>query len=241
MRPVVHLRPSDETTSGGRVDPRALVVGALAVGAWSCAPWPDAPWSDAPWPWPAGTLFATTTIAGRSSRPFSVQAGVQAWITVPGGCSALSCSAIAWCRFGSNTAPVGSSRLMPLRSRRPRSCARRPRSPRAACPPGPARRRTAAAALSSPRRMLSAASATSRANFCTAYCRVSSTSRLVRARRLAISASERSHLSCISSRSACERGEALGGVVHHLVRRLAPASAFVASGEGAPGIRFRCP
>ncbi len=55
-------------------------------------------------------------MAGRSSRPFRVQPWVQACITVPGGCAALSCSAIAWCRLGSNCWPVGSSRLMPLRS-----------------------------------------------------------------------------------------------------------------------------
>ncbi len=65
---------------------------------------------------PGGAL-ATTTMAGRSSRPFRVQTGVQACMTLPGGWAALSCSAIAWCRLGSNWAPVGSSRLMPLRSR----------------------------------------------------------------------------------------------------------------------------
>ena len=39
--------------------------------------------------------FATTTIAGFSSLPFSVQPAVQACMTVPGGCISLSCSAMA--------------------------------------------------------------------------------------------------------------------------------------------------
>src|SRR5271167_5051285 len=49
--------------------------------------------------------FATTTMAGFSRRPFKVQQGVHACMTVPGGCTSLSCSAIAWCRFGSNGRP----------------------------------------------------------------------------------------------------------------------------------------
>ena len=76
---------------------------------------PEAPW-DAD-PISAGGALATTTMAGQSSLPFSVQTGVQACMTLPGGWAALSCSAIAWCMFGSNGAPVGSSRLMPFRSR----------------------------------------------------------------------------------------------------------------------------
>ena len=82
---------------------------------------------------PAGAL-ATTTIAGRSSRPFSVQAGVQACITVPGGCASLSCSAMAWCRLGSNGLPVGSSRLMPLRSSTARKLRSTPSRPSRSLP-----------------------------------------------------------------------------------------------------------
>ncbi len=40
----------------------------------------------------------------------------QACMTVPGAWVSLSCSAIAWCRLGSNGLPDGSSCLIPLRS-----------------------------------------------------------------------------------------------------------------------------
>ena len=59
-------------------------------------------------------LPATTTMAGRSSRPFSVQAGVQAWITVPGSTpGGAGCSAMAWCSAGSKGWPAASTRCTP--------------------------------------------------------------------------------------------------------------------------------
>ena len=69
----------------------------------------------------------------------------------------------------------------------------------------------AAAGWSRPRCRFSAASTTSGANFCTAYWRVSSTSRWARARTLAISASERiqrSFISCSSASSSAIRAVA---------------------------------
>ena len=85
-----------------------------------------------------------------------------------------------------------------------RSCARPPRSPRAAWSRSLARRPPAPGRLSRPRRRFSAASTTSSANFWIAYWRASSTSRWVRWRRFCISASARIQRSrnCATSASS---------------------------------------
>ena len=104
---------------------------------------------------------------GRAQQPAVQGPGrVQACITVPGGCSALSCSAIAWCRLGSNgcAGRVLALDAVALQQCR-RSCARRLRSPRAPWRRSPARRRAAAAGCRGRACRFSAASTTSRGEF----------------------------------------------------------------------------
>jgi SAM-dependent methyltransferase len=147
------LRATLPVAEGGRIP---LSARAWAVGGHGLSR-PDQP------------LPATTTMAGFSSRPCSVQAGVQAWITVPGSTpSGAGCSAIAWCSSGSKAAPWASRFWMPCRSSmatKPRSTPSKPLRSFVSSSLSPS---SAGGRLSRPRRRFSAVSTTSRANFCTA-------------------------------------------------------------------------
>ena len=183
-------------------------------------------------------------MAGRSSRPFSVQAGGPGLHDGAGrDAPSLSCSAIAWCRLGSNGVPIGSSCLMPLRSRMPRKLRSMPSRPSRTLANDlrlavGGRRQAVEAAVQVLGRLHHVG-----ANFCTAYWR-----RLV---HLALGAGADvgglrlgAHPAVLHLRQfGLQFGDAGGGGLHHLLRRLrqlGEALLFAGLGSEFMGIGCRC-